>query len=68
MHGADDRCVHYALSRRGASPTGAWAGQAGKLGYFSQTWQFITPREGMTIWVNDEDLRYSYNGSAWVQQ
>lgn len=50
-----------------ASPTGAWAGQAGKLAYFNQTWQFISPKEGMTLWVNDENLSYSYDGSAWVQ-
>jgi len=49
-----------------ASPTGAWAGQAGKLAYFDQTWQFIAPNEGMTLWVDDEDLVYSYNGSLWV--
>jgi Protein of unknown function (DUF2793) len=50
----------------GASPSGAWAGQAGQLAYFDQTWKFIAPNEGVTLWVNDEDLIYSYNGSAWI--
>ena len=50
----------------GSSPTGAWAGQAAKLAYFEQTWKFITPNEGMTLWVNDEDLIYIYSGSSWV--
>lgn len=49
----------------GSSPTGAWAGQAGNITYFDQTWKFITPREGMTLWVNDEDVIYSYTGSSW---
>ena len=49
-----------------ASPTGAWAGQAGKIAFYSQTWQFITPLEGATLWVKDEDVLYSYTGSAWV--
>lgn len=48
------------------SPTGAWSAQAGKLAYFDQLWRFITPGEGMSLWVNDEDLIYTYNGSAWV--
>lgn len=50
----------------GASPTGAWSWQAGKLAYYDQIWRFITPNEGMTLWVNDEDLIYTYNGSAWA--
>lgn len=50
-----------------ASPTGAWAGQAGKVAYYNQIWRFITPLEGMTLWVNDENLQYTYDGSAWVQ-
>lgn len=50
-----------------ASPTGAWAGQAGKVAYYDQLWRFISPREGLTLWVNDEDKAYSYNGTAWVE-
>lgn len=50
----------------GSSPTGDWMGQAGKLGYYDQIWRFITPREGISLWVNDEDLTYTYNGSTWA--
>lgn len=50
-----------------SSPTGAWAGQAGKIAYFNSTWKFITPREGLIAWVNDEDVLYVFNGSAWVK-
>lgn len=49
-----------------ASPTGDWSAQAGKLTYFDGIWRFITPIEGMTLWVNDENLIYSYDGAAWV--
>ena len=49
-----------------ASPTGDWAGQTGKITYYDGIWRFITPFEGATLWVNDEDLIYSYNGSSWV--
>lgn len=50
------------------SPTGAWSGQAGKLAYWltsSGAWQFIAPREGMWVHVNDEDEYYKYSGAAW---
>lgn len=50
-----------------ASATGDWTGQSGNLAYFNQIWRFIAPREGLTLWVNDEDKAYSYNGSVWVE-
>jgi len=49
-----------------SSPTGDWTGQAGNIAYFDAIWRFITPREGMTLWVNNEDVAYSYDGAAWV--
>ncbi len=49
-----------------ASPTGDWSGQAGKVTYYDGIWRFITPAEGMTLWVNDENLLYSYDGAAWT--
>ncbi len=49
----------------GASPLGAWASQANNITYFDQIWRFIIPLEGMTLWVNDEDVIYSYTGANW---
>jgi hypothetical protein len=50
----------------GAAPTGAWAGQTGKIAAWQDgAWIFYTPREGWLSWVADEDLLYAYNGSAW---
>lgn len=51
------------------SPTGAWSGKAGQLAYWltsTGAWQFIVPREGFIVHVNDEDLFYKYDGSTWV--
>lgn len=53
----------------GASPTGAWAGQAGKFTRWSTTlsaWEFYTPKQGW--WVADQTTGndYYYNGSAWA--
>jgi hypothetical protein len=50
-----------------ASGTGAWAGKDGKIAYFNAVWKFITPREGLLIWVNDEDTLYYFSGSAWLK-
>jgi hypothetical protein len=49
-----------------ASPTGVWAGQAGKIAMWLEgTWIFQTPREGFSLWVADEDVLLSFNGTTW---
>lgn len=50
----------------GATPTGAWVGKGLQVAYFDLVWRFVTPRQGMTLWVGDEALLYSFNGVAWV--
>lgn len=50
----------------GSSPTGVWTTQANKIAYYQTSWKFITPNEGMTLWVMDEDKNYTYNGTAWM--
>lgn len=52
----------------GSSATGAWAGKENAIAFYSSGWQFITPKEGMTLWVNNEDTHYAYNGSTWMSQ
>ena len=50
-----------------ASPTGAWAGQHGKVAaYQDGAWAFYIPREGWLAWVADEDALYVHTGSAWT--
>ena len=49
-----------------ASPTGAWTSHAKHIAYyFNGGWRFINPGEGLMVWVNDEDLLYVFNGTAW---
>lgn len=50
----------------GASPTGDWTSHAGHIAYYDQLWRFITPNKGMTLWVDNESLFYTYDGSAWT--
>jgi hypothetical protein len=50
----------------GGSPSGAWASNANDIAYYLTAWNFINPNEGMTIWVNDENMQYTWDGAAWV--
>ncbi len=50
-----------------ASPTGAWAGQAGKIAAWQAgAWNFRTPRNGWMAWVLDEALPVFYEAGAWT--
>jgi len=46
--------------------TGDWEGEDGKVALFENGWKFIEPNEGLSLWVNDEDRIYFYNGSSWL--
>mgnify|MGYP000541174307 CR=1 FL=1 len=51
-----------------ANPTAAWAGQAGNIAAFwGGIWVFISPRQGWTARVTDENIQITRLGSAWVQ-
>lgn len=47
------------------SPTGDWTGKAGQIAYYEQIWRFIVPKEGMRLFVSDENSTYVYDGSIW---
>jgi hypothetical protein len=48
--------------------TNEWENHDNEVTYFhsSKGWVFLTPNEGLTLWVNDEDVLYTYNGTGWV--
>jgi hypothetical protein len=47
--------------------TGVWNGEDGNLAlYVAGSWIFITPVEGMRIWVADTNVLEAYNGSTWA--
>lgn len=49
-----------------ASPTGLWAGHAKDIARWDGAgWQFQTPTQGFSVWVDDESRPCSYSGSAW---
>lgn len=52
----------------GAAPTGAWAGNAGKVARWyanDGTWDFYTPKNGWMIQANSARESYRYTSSAW---
>jgi len=51
----------------GATPTGAWTGKTNNIAwYFNAVWNFDVPTEGWQTWIEDENLFYFHNGTAWV--
>lgn len=54
-----------------ASPTGAWASQAGKVARWwagRSAWEFYTPKEGWRLYVVDEAKDYRYESGAWAMK
>jgi len=50
-----------------ASPSGDWADFAEHdIAFYASGWYNITPKEGLILWVADENLRYVFNGAFWV--
>lgn len=50
-----------------ATATGAWTGHENDIAYyFNGGWRFLTPGEGLFMWMNDENLMYVFTGSAWT--
>lgn len=51
-------------------PTGAvdvWSGQDGLIAAFTNgAWQFLQPKAGWQIWVEDEAKRLSFDGLEWL--
>lgn len=49
--------------------SGVWSGHTNKIAHFyGGAWSYWTPIEGARLWLNDEDLVYAFNGTAWVTQ
>jgi len=50
----------------GPAASGAWAGHEDDVAVrIGGSWEFYTPFEGVSAWVNDEDSLYTFTGTAW---
>lgn len=51
----------------GASPTGAWSGQASAIAaWTSGGWRFLTPFDGFTAWSIADAVPVRWSGAAWT--
>lgn len=51
----------------GASPSGAWAGQAGNIAYvIDGAWRFYVPVKGLVAYIADEQKMLVFTASGWV--
>ncbi len=51
----------------GASATGEWDGQSGKIAAFQDgAWAFYEPKTGWTAWVTDEHALLIYDAGTWT--
>lgn len=49
-----------------ASGVDEWTGHDGDIAFRVNTaWAYITPIEGFTAWINDENFFIGYDGAAW---
>jgi len=52
----------------GPTASGTWAGNSNNIAeYNGSGWDIESANEGFASWVEDEDILYVYNGSAWVK-
>lgn len=50
-----------------AAPTGDWSAYGKHVAIYTQRgYVYIAPREGMLVYVSDEDAYVRYNGTSWV--
>jgi hypothetical protein len=52
----------------GQAPTGAFAGQSGKIAFFDQgVWRFATPRDGWLVWSSSASALFVFTGAGWTR-
>jgi hypothetical protein len=49
----------------GASPTGSWSGQEGKIAGFYSGWKFKQAEAGWRVWLRSENRLLVFNGTGW---
>lgn len=63
----------------GSGATGAWSGRDNAIAVYHGGWRFLpyldddgdaitigADHEGLSVWVKDEDKRYRWSGTAWI--
>lgn len=60
--------AQYAAYLVPSGATGDWNSRDGDIAFnYDSTWYFMTPVEGMRLWVADEDVFIQYDGTDWLE-
>jgi len=54
----------------GSGGAGGWSGHDDDVAYYdddNSEWKFLTPDEGVRVYVQDENTEYYYTGAAWAR-
>ena len=64
-----DRIAYVDYVKVGSGIQATWYEHENDIAqYINSSWSYYTPVEGWIAWVNDENKRYSFNGSSWVAE
>lgn len=48
--------------------TGAWSGKVDQIAHWNgSSWEFYVPETGWSVYVDNENKNYVFNGTAWVR-
>lgn len=51
-----------------AGATGAWNGKTNQIAHFNGSdWEYYTPQTGWSVYVDNENKNYVFNGNTWVR-
>lgn len=51
----------------GTDPDGDWTGKAGQIaGWSDGGWRFVSPRDGLAVWLSSEGLIARFLSGGWV--
>jgi hypothetical protein len=49
-----------------SAATGDWSGKVGDVAIsLASLWRFVTPQEGWTLWIDDENALLVFDGTSW---
>lgn len=51
----------------GASPNDDWLDKENQVAWYDGAWRFIIPKEGLTLWVSDNQSLFTFNGTTWQE-
>jgi hypothetical protein len=51
----------------GKNATNDWINHEKEVSFYNNGWGFVCPKIGLTLWINNENCLYTYNGDDWIE-